>query len=78
VKDYKWYGGLGVKVCEEWESAEAFISWALANGYAPGLTIDRINAFGDYTPDNCRWITIQEQQANRRNCLKYRGRGKEK
>ena len=68
-KDYKWYGALGVTVCAEWALSNypAFKAWAMATGYQPGLTIDRRDPNGDYTPDNCRWITIQEQQRNRRN-----------
>lgn len=66
--DYQWYGAKGVKVAPEWslQNYPAFKAWALASGYKPGLTIDREDPFGDYTPENCRWITIQEQQRNRR------------
>lgn len=66
--DFKWYGAKGVTVCEEWALTNypAFKSWAMANGYKPGLTIDRKDPTGTYSPDNCRWITIQEQQKNRR------------
>ena len=68
---YKYYGGKGVKVCEEWNSFEAFEKWAIENGYDESAergkcTIDRIDPYGDYSPDNCRWITIQEQQHNKR------------
>lgn len=71
-KDYKWYGALGVTVCPEWALSNypAFRDWAAATGYRPGLTIDRRDPDGDYTPENCRWITIQEQQQNRRNSRK--------
>lgn len=67
-KDYQWYGAKGVKVCAEWALSRyaAFKAWALANGYHPGLTIDRIDPFGPYCPENCRWITIQAQQRNKR------------
>ena len=69
---YKWYGAKGVKVCEEWlHDFDAFAEWALSNGYdinAPRgeCTLDRINPYGDYEPSNCRWISIAEQQRNKR------------
>lgn len=59
--NYKWYGGKGVKVCEEWSNDyESFRDWALANGYEDGLTIDRIDSEKDYCPSNCRWLTRSE------------------
>ena len=48
------WGGRGITVCVEWEkSFEVFEKWALAVGYKPGLSIDRINADGNYEPSNC-------------------------
>lgn len=68
--DYKWYGAKGVKIAEVWNDYTVFRSWSLENGYAHGLTIDRIDGNKDYGPDNCRWITIQEQQKNKSNVKK--------
>ena len=64
---YKHYGARGIKVCDEWNLAKNFCSWALKNGYKQGLQIDRINNDGDYEPSNCRWVTAKENSRNRRN-----------
>ncbi len=90
-KDYRWYGARGIKVCDEWLNTEkvldkhnttkgclAFKDWALSHGYKEGLTIDRINSEKDYSPDNCRWITIQDQQSNKssNHWITYKGETK--
>ena len=55
------------KVCDEWLSNfEVFQEWALANGYKDNLTIERKDNLLGYCPNNCTWITIQEQAINRR------------
>ena len=67
---YKWYGARGITICNEWaDSYTAFKQWAMCNGYADSLELDRIDVNGDYTPLNCRWITHHEQTMNRRDTL---------
>lgn len=62
------YGGRGITICSEWEDFEAFHKWALANGYTPSKSIDRINNDLGYSPDNCRWADQATQSRNRSCC----------
>lgn len=62
------YGGKGIKVCVEWQEFANFAEWSYQNGYVDSikterkytLSIDRIDPDKDYSPDNCRWITLSE------------------
>lgn len=68
---YPYYGGRGIRVCEEWENSfVSFRDWAQNNGYAPHLTLDRINPDKNYEPNNCRWATWHEQRINQRRTCK--------
>lgn len=62
---YHRYGGRGIKVCDEWHDLKVFADWAYSNGYQDGLSIDRIDNDGNYRPDNCRWVSKQEQSLNK-------------
>ena len=63
------YAKRGINVCKEWGSFDPFYTWAMQHGYSDGLTIDRIDVNGPYSPDNCRWVSIKEQQRNKRNTI---------
>lgn len=73
---YKYYGGRRIQVCEEWKNDfVSFYNWAINNGYTDNLTLDRINTDGDYEPNNCRWVSMRENDRNRRTnkLLTYNG-----
>ena len=67
---YPDYGGRGIKVTPEWAAKPGgFIAFWRDMGptYQPGLTLERNDVNGDYTPENCSRATQGEQQLNRRN-----------
>ena len=75
-KDYRWYGEKGITICNEWlDYPESFEQWALKNGYEDGLTIDRKNSDDNYCPENCQWITQEEnsRKAGNVNWITVRG-----
>lgn len=78
-KRYSDWGARGITICDEWmDDPEAFVNWALKNGYKPGLSIDRIDNNMGYSPENCRWITLAENNQNRRSSRFYTINGETK
>lgn len=71
---YEYYGGRGIKVCDEWLTFENFmkdmyqsyLKFEEKNGEGTA-TLDRIDVDGNYEPNNCKWSTMKEQSRNKRN-----------
>jgi len=60
-KSFKWYGGKGIKVFFIWMKFPVkFIEWAIQNGWKEGLSIDRKDSSKGYLPENCHWISLNE------------------
>lgn len=67
--NYRHYGARGITICDEWLGKDGFCNfkaWSLSHGYARTLSIDRIDNNGNYEPDNCRWVTKNIQNINKR------------
>ncbi|MDS7057218.1 hypothetical protein NXG04_07950 [Klebsiella pneumoniae] len=77
VDSYKYYGGIGISVCDEWKDFENFmkdmhdsyLEFESQNGKGTA-TLDRIDVNGNYELSNCEWKTMKEQSRNRRNNIK--------
>lgn len=65
-KSYANYGGRGIEVSFDWHDPSEFCKWADTSGYARGLSIERCNNNGPYSPGNCKWIPLGQQARNTR------------
>lgn len=72
-KNYKYFGAKGIKVCEEWNNNfEAFYEWVEKTRSDESLVLDRIDKNGDFSPENCTWVTKEQRMKD----IGYIQRGK--
>lgn len=71
-KKYPLYGGRGISVCKRWQDFTNFYH-DMVESYRPGLSIDRIDGDGGYSPSNCRWADAITQNRNRRTSVLVHG-----
>ena len=64
ARGYRWYGAKGITICPAWDDFKQFAS---DMGEPPEIdsTLDRIDTLGNYCPENCRWLSLADQQRNK-------------
>jgi hypothetical protein len=71
--EYHNYGGRGIKICDRWINNYDNFYEDMHDTYKEGISLDRIDVDGDYSPDNCKWSTCSEQSRNKRNTILVNG-----
>ncbi len=69
-RDREYYVSRGITICDEWLDFLTFYKWA-KDKWRKGLQLDREDNDGNYTPDNCRFVTHKVNQQNTRKSKRW-------
>ncbi len=78
--EYVHYGARGITVCARWSGENGFTNFVLDMHATYGITgtsLDRIDNDGPYSPENCRWTTIAQQNRNTRRVIRVDDHGEQ-
>jgi hypothetical protein len=75
-REYKHYGGRGIKVYGPWKTPANFFAWAIPSGYRQGLTLERMDVNKGYNPNNCCWIRVGLQGRNKQKTVRVMWKGR--
>jgi hypothetical protein len=73
--EFRNYGARGITVCPQWQASFEVFAEDMGPTYREGLTLERIDVDGPYTPENCTWATRKEQARNKRNTVRVEFQG---
>lgn len=84
---YLYYGKRGISVCDRWRGVRPNFEFGTMDGFrlftadmgdkpSDKHSIDRVNNDGDYSPENCRWATTEQQSNNTRATVKVTAHGR--
>lgn len=71
------YGGRGIAVCDDWQKFDNFYR-DMGDQPTDRHDLDRIDNDRGYSPENCRWVTRQENCRNTSVTVKVEWRGETK
>lgn len=68
-KSYPDYGARGIEVCDQWqENFVVFYEWAMLSGWKEGMSLERKDNDGNYSPGNCHFVGgVKDRKVQNRN-----------
>ena len=61
-RSYKYYGGLGIKVCKRWRKSFLPFLRDMGRRPSPDHSLGRLETDKDFYPENCKWLTRDQRK----------------